>query len=70
MTYYRMGCRGGVRALHHKRHGARDSHVNVIVMTRASPTGSRLVRQLLHANRHAAPLKRCQMPPKTLPDGR
>ena len=37
---------------------ARDPHISLIVMTQASPTGSRLARQLLHIGHYAAPPKR------------
>ena len=36
---------------------SRDPHVIVIVFMRASPTGSRLARQLLHTGHYAAPPK-------------
>ena len=37
----------------------------MIVLTRASPTDSRLVRKLLHTGHYAAPPKLRQIPPKT-----
>ena len=49
-----------------RRDGTRAQHVIVIVMTRASPSGSRLVPKLLHTSLYAAPPKQRQMPPKTL----
>ena len=61
---WRIGLRGAGRALRHQRDGARDLHVIVIILTRASPTGSRFVRQVLHTSHYAAPPKLRQMPPK------
>ena len=61
---WRICLRSAGRALRHQCDGARAP--NVIVMTWASPTGSRSVRQLLHTTRYAAPPKRCQMPPKNV----
>ena len=44
---------------------ARDPHV--IVMTRALPAGSRLVRQLLYTGHYAAPPKRYRVEDRSRP---